>query len=80
MTDLPARRPIGEIVRYFLRLGTLGFGGPVALVGLMEKELVQDRQWLTREEMRDAARHLERPVHGPFESITIQQRGQTEHD
>jgi chromate transporter len=48
------RRSIGEIVRYFLRLGTLGFGGPVALVGLMEKELVQDRGWLTREEMRDA--------------------------
>src|ERR1700722_5762152 len=56
MTDpgLPARRPIREIVLYFLRLGTLGFGGPVALVGLMEKELVQERQWLTREEMRDA--------------------------
>lgn len=54
MTDLPKRQPIGEITRYFLRLGTLGFGGPVALVGLMEKELVQDRQWLTREEMRDA--------------------------
>jgi chromate transporter len=54
MSDLLARRPIGEIVRYFLRLGTLGFGGPVALVGLMEKELVQERQWLTREEMRDA--------------------------
>src|ERR1041385_5062915 len=48
------RRSIGEIVRYFLRLGTLGFGGPVALVGLMEKELVQDRGWLTKEEMRDA--------------------------
>ena len=56
MTDasVPARRPIREIVFYFLRLGTLGFGGPVALVGLMEKELVQERQWLTREEMRDA--------------------------
>ena len=54
MSDLPARRSIGEIVRYFLRLGTLGFGGPVALVGLMEKELVQERQWLTRDEMRDA--------------------------
>lgn len=54
MTARPQRRPIGEIVRYFLRLGTLGFGGPVALVGLMEKELVQERQWLTRDEMRDA--------------------------
>src|SRR5215471_7094976 len=51
---LPQRRPLREIVIYFLRLGTLGFGGPVALVGLMEKELVQDRQWLTREEMRNA--------------------------
>lgn len=49
-----ARVPIGELVRYFLRLGALGFGGPVALCGLMEKELVQDRHWLTGEEMRDA--------------------------
>jgi chromate transporter len=53
-TGIPARRSIREIVLYFLRLGTLGFGGPVALVGLMEKELVQERQWLTKEEMRDA--------------------------
>src|SRR5438270_5790154 len=50
----PRRRPLREIVSYFLRLGTLGFGGPVALVGLMEKELVQERQWLTRDEMRNA--------------------------
>jgi chromate transporter len=50
----PQRRPILEIVRYFLRLGTLGFGGPVALCGLMEKELVAEKGWLTKEEMRDA--------------------------
>ena len=48
------RKPIGEIVRYFLRLGTFGFGGPVALGGLMEKELVQEKHWLSKEEMRDA--------------------------
>ena len=48
------RRPIREIVAYFLRLGTLGFGGPVALCALMEKELVGERGWLTKEEMRDA--------------------------
>src|SRR5215471_6291209 len=51
---LPHRRPLREIVLYFLRLGTLGFGGPMALVGLMEKELVSERQWLTRDEMRNA--------------------------
>ena len=50
----PMRRPIREIVAYFLRLGTLGFGGPVALCGLMEKELVGEKHWLTKEEMRDA--------------------------
>src|SRR6516162_3624092 len=48
------RRPIREIVAYLLRLGTLGFGGPVALCGLMEKESVGKRGWLTKEEMRDA--------------------------
>ena len=48
------RRPIREIVAYFLRLGTLGFGGPVALVGLMEKDLVGEKGWLSKEEMRDA--------------------------
>jgi chromate transporter len=51
---VPQRRPIRDIVLYFLRLGTLGFGGPVALVGLMEKELVGDKGWVTRQEMRDA--------------------------
>src|SRR5690348_16131615 len=50
----PQRVPLGDIVLYFLRLGTLGFGGPVALCGLMEKELVQERSWLTKDEMRDA--------------------------
>jgi chromate transporter len=51
----PKKAPrIRDLVIYFLRLGTLGFGGPVALCGLMEKELVQDRGWLTKQEMRDA--------------------------
>jgi chromate transporter len=49
-----ARTPIGELVRYFLRLGFLGFGGPVALVGQMERELVDGKKWLTKEQMREA--------------------------
>src|SRR5467141_2370068 len=44
---------IRDLVWYYLRLGTLGFGGPVALCGQMEKELVQERRWLSKEEMRD---------------------------
>lgn len=45
---------MGELVRYFLRLGCLGFGGPVALVGQMERELVNEKKWLTKEQMREA--------------------------
>lgn len=41
-------------MRYFLRLGLLGFGGPVALVGQMERELVTERHWLTKAQMREA--------------------------
>jgi chromate transporter len=52
-TTIPEGR-IGELVRYFLRLGCLGFGGPVALVGQMERELVNDRKWLSKEQMREA--------------------------
>src|ERR1051326_5382328 len=48
------RVPIRELVRYYLRLGALGFGGPVALCGQMERDLVEERRWLTREEMREA--------------------------
>ncbi|TAI67726.1 chromate efflux transporter [Bradyrhizobium sp. Leo170] len=44
----------GELARYFLRLGCLGFGGPVALVGQMERELVNDKKWLTKEQMRES--------------------------
>src|SRR5437773_3380326 len=51
---LAQRVPIRELVRYYLRLGLIGFGGPVALVGQMERELVGERKWLTREEMREA--------------------------
>ena len=49
----PKRVPIRDLVRYYFRLGALGFGGPVALCGQMEKELVQERKWLTKDEMRE---------------------------
>jgi len=39
-----------ELVRYFLYLGTFGFGGPVALVGFMHRDLVEKRKWISEEE------------------------------
>jgi chromate transporter len=35
-----------QLVLYMLRLGTLGFGGPVALVGYMHRDLVEERKWI----------------------------------
>ena len=51
-----ARAPhaLRDVTLYFLKLGSLGFGGPVALVGQMERDLVDGRKWLTKTEMRDA--------------------------
>ena len=49
-----SRDRIVEVVRYFLRLGLLGFGGPAALVGQMGRELADERGWLTKEQMREA--------------------------
>jgi chromate transporter len=42
-----------EVIRYFLWLGVTGFGGPVALCGLMERDLVERRGWLDKPQMRD---------------------------
>lgn len=39
-----------ELLKYFLYLGSLGFGGPVALVGYMQRDVVEQRQWFTKEE------------------------------
>jgi chromate transporter len=48
------RSRLPELLFYFLRLGLLGFGGPVALVGQMEREVVAERGWLSNEQMREA--------------------------
>src|SRR5439155_27225605 len=42
-----------QLVRYFLRLGTLGFGGPVALVGYMHRDLVESRKWITEADYKE---------------------------
>ena len=44
---------LGELALLFLRLGTIGFGGPVAHIALMEEEVVRRRGWLARDEFLD---------------------------
>src|SRR5215216_5141869 len=42
-----------QLILYFLKLGYAGFGGPVALVGYMHRDLVEERKWISEEEYRD---------------------------
>jgi chromate transporter len=44
---------IGALIRYFFWLGATGFGGPIALVGMMQRDLVERRMWFTPQEYRD---------------------------
>lgn len=49
---LAQRRPytLRELTWYFLRLGAFGFGGPIALAGYMQKDLVEERRWISKED------------------------------
>jgi chromate transporter len=42
-----------DLAKYYLKLGTWGFGGPVALVGYMHRDLVENKGWLTEEEYKE---------------------------
>ena len=42
-----------QLILYFLKLGTIGFGGPVALVGYMHRDLVEKRKWITDEDYKE---------------------------
>jgi len=42
--------PLTRFVGYFLWLGTVGFGGPIALAGHMQQDLVDTRGWITKED------------------------------
>jgi chromate transporter len=44
---------LGQMMLYMLRLGTLGFGGPVALVGYMYRDLVERRKWIGEDDYKE---------------------------
>jgi len=49
----PKKYTLREITLYFLKLGAWGFGGPVALIGYMHRDLVEERKWLSEEEYKE---------------------------
>ena len=50
MADVPKTFGLRDLILYFLRLGTFGFGGPIALAGYMQKDLVDDRNWFSKQD------------------------------
>src|SRR5262245_38878651 len=42
-----------QMVQYMTKLGTIGFGGPVALVGYMHRDLVEQRQWISESDYKE---------------------------
>lgn len=42
-----------QLALYFLRLGTVGFGGPIALAGYMQKDLVEERRWISKDDYKE---------------------------
>jgi chromate transporter len=49
----PSSYSLWQLVCYFLKLGTLGFGGPVALVGYMQRDLVEGRGWIAEADYKE---------------------------
>ena len=47
------RPSLRSFLLYFLRLGTLGFGGPIALAGHMQQDLVEQRGWISAQDYRE---------------------------
>ena len=42
-----------QLIAYALKLGTLGFGGPVAWVGYMHRDLVESRKWISESDYKE---------------------------
>lgn len=44
---------VKDLVLYFLKLGSVGFGGPVALVGYMHRDLVENKKWISEDDYKE---------------------------
>lgn len=49
-TEAQPQSSLAQFAMYFLKLGCIGFGGPIALVGYMQKDLVDERKWIAQDD------------------------------
>ena len=50
---MPANYSLADLIKYFLKLGATGFGGPAALVGYMNRDLVENRNWIKEQDYKE---------------------------
>ena len=62
--------PLHTYLGYFLGLGTWGFGGPIATVGYMQRDLVERRRWLSRQDFLDGVA-LGQTMPGPLAAQVV---------
>ena len=58
-----------EILLYFLRLGCLGFGGPLSLVSMIQKDCIEEKKWLSQDDFQSAF-SLIKALPGPIAFMT----------
>jgi chromate transporter len=51
--EITPKYSLKDLIIYFLKLGTWGFGGPVALVGYMHRDLVDHKKWISEEDYKE---------------------------
>ncbi len=54
-----------QFLGYFLKLGSLGFGGPIALAGHMQRDLVESRHWISSKDYMEGLAFSQLPP-GPL--------------
>jgi len=71
----PSLCTLRQFALYFLKLGTLGFGGPIALAGYMQRDLVEDRCWIAPEDYKPGGQLI---LHSGIGSLMISEEMETE--
>lgn len=66
----PTRGSLRDLLVYFLRLGSTGFGGPIATVGYMQRDLVEGRKWVNEKDFLDGVA-LGQTMPGPLAAQVV---------
>ncbi|OGR87739.1 MAG: chromate transporter [Elusimicrobia bacterium RIFCSPLOWO2_01_FULL_60_11] len=72
------RHTLGQLILYFLKLGTVCFGGPVALIENMRRDLIEERKWFSEDDFKEGLA-LAQLAPGPMATQTAIYLGYLDH-